>query len=498
MIKHHFYKGRKCRWLKRGTALLAAVSFMLLAGCSPKAPVSIPDAPADSEVHITLGHSDPNPSEPAPETEELLPDTLVITTSTNQFASGKKIIVKPVSSESSSSPSSKPAKIKVLPGSKASSSSGNSSSSSRISAPDELRGIWISYLDFNSLLKNKGASTFQTNIGNAFDKIAAVGLNTVFVQVRPFGDALYKSQYFPWSYTITGTEGVNPGFDPLEIMVKEAHQRGLRLEAWINPYRIRSGNSSVALSTSNPASKWIQQKDNAVIQYKGVISYNPASEKAQQLIVDGVTEIVENYDVDGIHFDDYFYPTTDAAFDQSSYNSYKKTGGTLSLAQWRRKNVDSLIKKVHKAIKNVDPNVQFGVSPQGNNDNNLNGQYVDVSKWLSSTDYVDYICPQIYFGFQNGTLPYAQTASQWNNMISSSGVKLYVGLAAYKLGAVDNWAGNGKNEWVSTSNLLSRMVQTGRQQSHYGGFILFRYDSLFSSNSSQVQKEKQNLSAILK
>ena len=454
--------------------------------------------PEASEVHITLGHSESNPSGPESETEESLPDTLVITTSTNQFAAGKKITVKPVSSQSETS-SSTPAKIKVLPASGASSSgSGKTSSSSRIAVPDELKGIWISYLDFNTLLKNKSASTFQANIGSAFDKIAAVGLNTVFVQVRPYGDALYKSQYFPWSHTITGTEGVNPGFDPLEIMVKEAHQRGLRIEAWINPYRIRSGNSSVALSNSNPAYKWIQQKDSAVIQYKGVISYNPASEKAQTLIADGVAEIVQGYDVDGIHFDDYFYPTTDAAFDQSSYNAYKKAGGTLGLAQWRRQNVDSLIKKVYKAIKDIDTTVQFGVSPQGNNDNNLNGQYVDVSKWLTGTGYVDYICPQIYFGYQNGTQPYSQTATQWNNMITSSSVKLYIGLAAYKLGAVDNWAGDGKNEWVSTTNLLSRMVQTGRQQSHYGGFILFRYDSLFSSNTSQVQKEKQNLTAILK
>lgn len=497
MIKNSFYDRTFRGRLKRGTALCLAAFIMLAAGCSSKQEVIPANLNAASDVHTSLGQSELQLSTSDTKTEDSISDTLVITTSTNQFASGKKIIVKPVPS-SSSAPSSKPATIKVLPASGTPTDSGKPSSSSRIAVPNELRGIWISYLDFNTLLKNKSAGAFQANISSAFDKISALGLNTVFVQVRPYGDALYKSKYFPWSHTITGTEGNDPGFDPLSVMIKEAHQRGLRVEAWINPYRIRSGNSSVSLCASNPAYKWIQQGDSAVIKYNGVISYNPASEKAQQLIVDGVAEIVEGYDVDGIHFDDYFYPTTDAAFDQSSYNAYKKSGGTLGLAQWRRQNVDSLIKKVYKKIKEIDSTVQFGVSPQGNNDNNLNGQYVDVSKWLTGTGYVDYICPQIYFGYENGTLPYAQTAIQWNNMISSSGVKLYIGLAAYKLGAVDNWAGNGKNEWISTSNLLSRMVQTGRQQSHYGGFILFRYDSLFSLDNSQVQKEKQNLTAILK
>ncbi len=487
---------KKARNLARmGTAFLLAASMLLAAGCAPReaAPISNADT---SDPQAALGHSQSSAQE-VREEEEPLPDTLMITTSTNQFAAGKKIIIKPSSSQSSE-PAGKPASIKVLPVS--GSQSGVEQSTARIPVPDELRGIWISYLDFNSLLKNQSSSAFQVNIANAFDQIASMGLNTVFVQVRPYGDALYQSQYFPWSHTVTGTEGKDPGFDPLSIMVKEAHQRGLRVEAWINPYRIRSGNSSVALSASNPAYKWLQQGDSAVIQYNGVISYNPASQKAQQLIADGVAEIVKGYDVDGIHFDDYFYPTTDAAFDQSSYKAYQGAGGTLSLAQWRRQNVDDLIKKVYTTVKAIDPSVQFGVSPQGNNDNNLNGQYVDVSKWLTGAGYVDYICPQIYFGYQNSTHPFSQTASQWNNMISTTGVRLYIGLAAYKLGTVDNWAGDGagKTEWTSTSDILSRMVQTGRNQSHYGGFILFRYDSLFSASGTQIQREKQNLKAILK
>lgn len=370
---------------------------------------------------------------------------------------------------------------------------------STVSSPDELRGIWISYLDFNTLLKGKSASAFQSSIGDAFDNIAALGLNTVFVQVRPYGDALYPSAVFPWSHTVTGTEGVDPGYDPLAIMVEAAHSRGLRLEAWINPYRIRNSNTKAALSDDNPAASLLSQGSDAVIQYGTLISYNPASQTARELIVKGVEEIVRNYDVDGIHFDDYFYPTTDAAFDRDSYAAYQNSGGSLELAQWRRENVNKLVSSCYQAVKAIDSSVSFGVSPQGNNDNNLNNQYVDVSKWLTSSGYVDYICPQIYFGFRNSTAPYAEMVEEWNHRITSSSVKLYIGLAAYKLGSEDTWAGDGKREWIDTTDILSRMVAAGREASGYGGFVLFRYDFVFPASGAgdQLLAERENLSRLL-
>lgn len=135
------------------------------------------------------------------------------------------------------------------------------------------------------------------------------------------------------------------------------------------------------------------------------IYYNPGSEEARQLIVDGVKEIVANYNVDGIHFDDYFYPTTDASFDSGTYAAYQNSGGTLSLADWRRENVNILVRQTYAAIKSINPSVKFGISPQGNMSNNYNVQYSDVAKWISTSGYVDYICPQVYFGFQNQHQP---------------------------------------------------------------------------------------------
>lgn len=370
--------------------------------------------------------------------------------------------------------------------------------SSARSQEEEVRAVWFSYFELEALLKGKSQSAFTAAAGEAFDRCAAFGLNTVLVQVRPYGDAIYPSDYFPWSYLATGTEGGDPGFDPLAILIREAHNRGLAIEAWINPYRVRNANYNKALSDDNPAKELLKSGD--AISYNGGIYYNPASAKAQKLIVNGVKELVENYRLDGIHFDDYFYPTTDTAFDADAYSAYKAGGGSLSLANWRRQQVDALVQAVYQTVHAAGEGVVFGISPQGNLDINYNSQYIDVARWLSQPGYVDYICPQIYYGFENGTCPYEETVEAWNQLLKADGISLYVGLAPFKIGLEDSWAGSGKGEWQQNSNLLSRMVDCARKQSAYQGFALFRYDSLFApaaSVKSQVEAEKTKLQGLL-
>lgn len=351
----------------------------------------------------------------------------------------------------------------------------------------EISAVWVSYLDLAPMLTGKTKSQFTSNIGNAFDKIADTGFNTVIVQVRPFADALYDSDYFPWSYLCTGTEGKDPGYDPLAIMVSQAHSRGLEIEAWLNPYRVRAANYTKPLSNSNQASIWLDEGSDAVVEYKGGIYYNPASEDARELILNGVEEIVDNYDVDGIHMDDYFYPDPDKSFDADSYAEYE---GNLSLGNWRRQNVNTLVKGIYSTVKNADSSVRFGISPTGNNDNNYNKQYADVAKWAGSSGYVDYICPQIYWGYDHSTMPYAETVSDWDDMVTSSSVKLIVGIGAYRLGE--------SGEWNGTSDILARMVKTARKADNYGGIAMYRYDSLYNSSvPKQAARECANLSDIL-
>lgn len=379
------------------------------------------------------------------------------------------------------------------------------SSIGSVKAPEEVRSIWISYLELGTLLTGKSEAEYRTNMAEAFDNCVDFGLNTVVLQVRPFGDAIYPSRYFPQSYLFTGTEGAVGAapFDALAIAVEEAHKRALQIEAWINPYRVRSAGGK-PLHPTNPALKLLES--GGAVKMGELISYNPDNAKeAQALIVNGVIEIVENYAVDGIHFDDYFYPTTDPAFDSGDYLAYQGFGGKKDLAGFRRENVTQLMQQVHGAIQKTKPEVLFGISPQGNMENNLNKQYVDVAE-IVKKGYIDYLCPQMYFGFANSSCPYQATVEFFDALCRDTDVQLYVGLCTYKFGKPDTWAGAGKDEWIGTTDILSRQVSAARKLQEYGGFALYRYDSTmnpagyFAEDSvikTQAVTEMGNLQALL-
>jgi len=364
-----------------------------------------------------------------------------------------------------------------------------------------VRGVWISFLEFDHLLRGRTEAEFTANIRRVYDNIADYGLNTVIVQVRPFGDALYPSAYFPWSQFAAGTEGVSPGFDPLVIMIDEAHARGFRFEAWVNPYRIRAAGSRIPLSADNPAARWIDEGHPGVINYNGIISYNPADPQARALIVNGVREIVRNYSVDAIHIDDYFYPTTSPEFDAASFQAYRAAGGSRELGDWRRHNVQTLMREMYAAIKAEDLRVLFGISPQSRIDYNFHNLYLDIARITQNSGYTDYIMPQIYFGFQHATQPFQQTLDAWADIINPDYVSLYIGLAAYKSGLDDPWAGDGRSEWINNTDLLARKVEVSRRADGYAGFVIFRYDSLFAPEPNvarHVSLEYQNLRELLR
>ena len=345
----------------------------------------------------------------------------------------------------------------------------------------EYRAMWVSYLEWQQF-DFSSAEAFRAGAEEMMANCADLGLNTVIAQVRPFADALYPSQYFPWSHLCTGTQGQDPGFDPLAILIETAHAQGLELEAWLNPYRVQLNASLPGqLAENNPA----LTSPELVKQAGEGLYFDPSSEEVRQLIVDGVTEIVTNYDVDGIHFDDYFYPTTDASFDAEEYAA---SGTSLSLEDWRRDNVNQLVKAVYDAIQAVKPEVRFGISPQGNMDNNYNGQYSDVALWLSTPGYVDYILPQLYWGYGYTTsggqtrFGFENITAEWTALERAEGVSLYFGLGAYRIG--DGDGGNYDNavtQWQSGHNLAD-MIATGREVGA-DGYVLYRYDFLFHNST---------------
>ncbi len=340
-----------------------------------------------------------------------------------------------------------------------------------------MRGVWISYLEYMTILQGRSESTFRSYINSYFDNCVAAGLNTVIVQVRSHSDAYYNSTIFKTSQYFTGSRGGVASFDPLAIMVEAAHARGLLIEAWINPYR--GPSTSVTLPDGDPIKNWIGT-DN-VFEYNGFYYLNPASSEVRDLVVAGVLEIVRNYNVDGIHFDDYFYPTSDASIDA---NSFAALGGGRSLSQFRLDNVNTLISSVYSGIKSIK-NIPFGISPAGNINNNYGTMSADVRLWGSTAGYVDYLAPQIYWSYGEGSLPYETALANWGEVVTSPSVELIIGQAAYKVGVNNYW---------TAGNILARQISDARAYSRYGGFIMFRYDQYFSG---ALATERENVRVLI-
>lgn len=337
-----------------------------------------------------------------------------------------------------------------------------------------VKAVWMTYYELSGFTQDHTEQEFKKEIGKAFKDLSAKGFNRITVQVRPYADAFYNSSYFPTSAYCFKVQGSELIYDPLEIMVELAHKYKLSIEAWINPYRISTSTDFSQLSDKNIAVEW-QDTDNLIVCDKGIY-FNPASNKVTELISNGAREIAENYQVDSICFDDYFYPSTDSQIDKTSFDAYKNSGGELELADWRRDNVNNMIKSVYSAIKSVNEQVSFGISPASNVNSNYNNLYADVSKWCTQEGYIDYICPQIYFGFQNENQPFMKTTKSWIQMADCT---LYVALPLYKAGEEDEFAGdNGINEFLDNNNIIARQVTYLSKLSDVKGYYIFSYSFL--------------------
>lgn len=354
-----------------------------------------------------------------------------------------------------------------------------------------IKSVFISYYEMSQFTENSNEKEFKKSVSNAFKELSQKGFNRVTLHIRPCADAFYKSSYFPTSEYCFGYQGAELIYDPLEIMVEAAHKYGLSAEAWINPYRVSQSNNFGNLAKENKALEW-QGSDKLIVLDNGIY-FNPCSKEVTELIVNGVKEVVANYDVDSVCFDDYFYPTKDKSIDKSEYESYKNNAGEKSLQDWRRENVSNMVSSVYKAIKETKSDVTFGISPASDIDSDYSNLYADVAKWASTDGYVDYICPQIYFGFKNENQPFMQTVKKW---CSQAECTLYVALPLYKSGQTDDFAGeSGKNEFKNEKNIVSRQVSYLSKIESVSGFYIFSYSSLKDNEeTSYLYSAMQNSS----
>lgn len=345
-------------------------------------------------------------------------------------------------------------------------------------AEKEMRGVWVSYIELDMQNEtDKSEASFRGKFKNIAINSKNAGFNTLIVQVRPFCDALYDSKFFPYSHILSDEQGVNPGYDALEVMCEVCSQLDLDIHAWVNPYRISTDSTPQALSETNP-----YVIDNEIgEETENGIFLNPANKMARNLIIDGVTEIVRNYDVDGIQFDDYFYPTQDSDFDDTEYADYVETVGEMncmSVDNWRIANVNTLICDTYRAIHKISDDVKFGISPQGNIDNNAQ-IYADVKTWCICKGFVDYICPQLYYSLDNPALTFEDSLTAWSDLDINKSVKLYVGLAGYKANSDAD-----EGTWFYSNNILADEYKTAVNNEKVSGIMLYSYSALKDENAS--------------
>lgn len=347
---------------------------------------------------------------------------------------------------------------------------------------EEIRACWVASvgnLDFPSK-QGLSARELQGEIDEIVENCSRTGINTIFFQVRPNGDALYPSEIFPWSVYLSGKQGQAPSenFDCLAYFIKKAHSLGIALHAWINPYRIGSGREVWEnLSADNPA---VLHQEYTITCDSGVY-YDPALPEARQLILSGVAELARNYKPDGIHFDDYFYPYDMTGFDDSG--SYAKYGGTRSLEDHRRNAVNLLVESTYKMIKTMDEEILFGISPFGiwaNSSEQEGGSdtagmssyseiFSDSKKWVEE-GWVDYICPQIYWSNENPAASFEILVDWWDALCKKADVTLLVGIAVYKVGSEEiGW---------QSGDAVGAQLRYLSQKESCGGHSFFRYGIL--------------------
>lgn len=342
----------------------------------------------------------------------------------------------------------------------------------------EMRGVWVATVA-NIDWPSQAGLKVKEQKKEALDIIKhckQLGLNTIFLQVRPASDVLYVSELEPWSNVLSGEAGVNPRYDPLQFWIEQAHLHGLELHAWINPYR-----ASMSLKEDLPAKHPFHKQPELFVEYGNKLYYNPGNPKSNTHINKVVKELVQNYDIDGVHMDDYFYPypIKDKAFPDSA--EYVKYGSAQfdDINAWRRHNVDNTIQSLQSTIKSIKPWMPFGVSPFGvwrnKSDDprgsesragttNYDGLHADILLWMQKK-WIDYVVPQLYWGTSHPVANYNHLSQWWND--NHYGVPVYIGHGIYKVGS-------DKPDWQDKSQLPNQMEKV-RNYPNLTGSVFFSY-----------------------
>jgi uncharacterized lipoprotein YddW (UPF0748 family) len=345
----------------------------------------------------------------------------------------------------------------------------------------QLRAEWIAGVHNIDWPSAPGLTAAQqrAELTDLYDRAVDDGLNAVFVQIRPTADAFWPSPHEPWSEWLTGEQGRDPGYDPLEFAVAEAHERNLEFHGWFNPYRVAMHDDPSRLAEDHPA----RLHPDWVFDYGGRLYYDPGVPEVRSFVIEAMMHAVENYDLDGVHFDDYFYPYPVAGEEIPDRDTFAEHGaGFDDIGDWRRANVDALVREMDEAVHAAKPHVRFGVSPFGiwrnaasdpagsdtSGFESYDGIYADSRRWVAQ-GWVDYINPQVYWEIGLPVADYAVLVPWWEEVVADTGVQLYIGQAAYKAGNEGAWSDPAE---------LARHLEFNRDHPGVVGDVYFSATSL--------------------
>ncbi|TMI68423.1 MAG: hypothetical protein E6H09_22930 [Bacteroidetes bacterium] len=359
----------------------------------------------------------------------------------------------------------------------------------------EFRGVWIATVD-NIDWPSRGmvnVDSQKAEFIRQLDMHQRNGMNAVIVQVRPAADAFYPSKYEPWSQWLTGVQGraPSPYYDPLQFMIDEAHKRGMEFHAWCNPYRANFNIPSSSIAPDHITRKhpeWF-------ITYGEAKYFDPANKQAREFVVNVISDIVRRYDIDAIHMDDYFYPYRIPGKEFPDDVSYKRSGSNLSKPDWRRSNVDTIIRMISTSIKNIKPYCKFGISPFSvwRNKNvdrdgsdtqsgvsNYDDLYANILLWLQE-GWIDYVAPQLYLEIGHDKIAYEKILDWWSK--HSYGRHIYIGHGIYRV--------NERNKAWKNVNELPNQIKLLRSYPNVQGSIYFS-STTFNSNPNGWNDSLQN------
>lgn len=362
---------------------------------------------------------------------------------------------------------------------------GESMISDLIAEGEEIRGVYIATVSNINYPSSQGISNEQlcAELDAIIDTCKNVGFNTVVFQVRPASDSFYKSTVYPSSAYISGTQGLAPDIDILQELIDRAHSENIAVVAWVNPLRVTSSTTDTSkLAASNPA----RLHPEYCVEYGGALYLDPALEGVRETVARGCAEIASGYDVDAILFDDYFYPypKDGEKFDDSA--SFAEYNGSLTLDDWRRENINMLVKECHDAVKAVDKYCLFGIAPFGiwSNNNGFNGGsdtrgldayndiYCDALAWAKG-GYIDFLAPQIYWSFDTSAAPYGVLADWWIKALAETDVTLLTSNAGYRV-----------SEW-SDPQEIANQIEYNRELG-YKGALIYGYTSVINDENGVV------------